>query len=113
MYECLMGIKNGLVQCGMILADETGLGKTLQTIVLVYTLINDGPFKGSLIKKCLIVTPSSLVGNWKKEFKKRIHQIKTKKLKVAAMLEKKKEKQRKIVENVCFCLYINNISPIL
>lgn len=46
---------------GGILADEMGLGKTIQTITL---LLSE---KG---KRTLIVTPTSLIYNWEKEFKK-------------------------------------------
>ena len=46
---------------GGILADEMGLGKTLQTIAF---LLSE---KG---KKSIIVTPTSLIYNWRSEFKK-------------------------------------------
>ncbi|XP_064240484.1 DNA repair and recombination protein RAD54B-like [Aotus nancymaae] len=58
-------------RCGAILADEMGLGKTLQCISLIWTLQCQGPYGGKpVIKKTLIVTPGSLVTNWKKEFQK-------------------------------------------
>ncbi|KAL2715707.1 DNA repair and recombination protein RAD54B-like isoform X1 [Vespula squamosa] len=67
LYECIMGIKieNNF---GAILADEMGLGKTLQCITLVWTLLKKGPFGKPILKRVLIVTPSSLCNNWKKEF---------------------------------------------
>ncbi|CAI9624054.1 unnamed protein product, partial [Staurois parvus] len=70
LYECLMGMRvSG--QYGAILADEMGLGKTLQCIVLIWTLLRQGPFGGKpIIKRALIVTPGSLVKNWRKEFQK-------------------------------------------
>lgn len=70
LYECVMGMRvNG--RCGAILADEMGLGKTLQCISLIWTLQCQGPYGGKpVIKKTLIVTPGSLVMNWKKEFQK-------------------------------------------
>ncbi|XP_036914635.1 DNA repair and recombination protein RAD54B [Sturnira hondurensis] len=70
LYECVMGMRvNG--RCGAILADEMGLGKTLQCISLVWTLQCQGPYGGKpIIKKTLIVTPGSLVKNWRKEFQK-------------------------------------------
>lgn len=46
---------------GGILADEMGLGKTLQTIVFLLAQKN---------KKSLIITPTSLIYNWKIEFEK-------------------------------------------
>lgn len=67
LYECIMGIKieNNF---GAILADEMGLGKTLQCITLIWTLLKKGPFGKPVLKHVLIVTPSSLCNNWKKEF---------------------------------------------
>lgn len=46
---------------GGILSDEMGLGKTLQTITLLLSKSNS---------KTLIVAPTSLIYNWKSEFKK-------------------------------------------
>ncbi|TKC46753.1 hypothetical protein EI555_007105, partial [Monodon monoceros] len=70
LYECVMGMRvNG--KCGAILADEMGLGKTLQCISLIWTLQCQGPYGGKpVIKKTLIVSPGSLVNNWRKEFQK-------------------------------------------
>ncbi|XP_043495651.1 DNA repair and recombination protein RAD54B-like isoform X1 [Polistes fuscatus] len=67
LYECIMGIKveNSY---GAILADEMGLGKTLQCITLIWTLLKKGPFGKPILKRVIIVTPSSLCSNWKKEF---------------------------------------------
>ncbi|KAH7960971.1 hypothetical protein HPB49_025484 [Dermacentor silvarum] len=51
--------------------DEMGLGKTLQCIALIWTLLRQGPYGGQpFLRKIIIVTPSSLVKNWVKEFKK-------------------------------------------
>ena len=44
---------------GGILADEMGLGKTIQTITFLLSEEN---------KKSIIVTPTSLIYNWKNEF---------------------------------------------
>ncbi|EDO17788.1 hypothetical protein Kpol_541p31 [Vanderwaltozyma polyspora DSM 70294] len=52
---------------GCIMADEMGLGKTLQCIALMWTLLKQGPQGKSLIDKCIIVCPSSLVNNWANE----------------------------------------------
>ncbi|MCC0636243.1 MULTISPECIES: DEAD/DEAH box helicase [unclassified Clostridioides] len=46
---------------GGILADEMGLGKTIQTITFLLSVFN---------KKSIIVTPTSLIYNWKNEFEK-------------------------------------------
>lgn len=48
--------------------DEMGLGKTLQCIALVWTLLKQGPYGYPAVKNVIIVTPSSLVKNWQKEF---------------------------------------------
>ncbi|KAM4706176.1 DNA repair and recombination protein RAD54B [Rhinophrynus dorsalis] len=70
LYECVMGMRvSG--QFGAILADEMGLGKTLQCISLIWTLLRQGPYGGKpILKRALIVTPGSLVKNWRKEFQK-------------------------------------------
>lgn len=48
-----------------------GLGKTLQCIALVWTLLRQGAYGCKpVLKRALIVTPGSLVKNWKKEFQK-------------------------------------------
>lgn len=51
-----------------------GLGKTLQTVALIWTLLKQTPYIGphsqSVIGKALIVCPVSLTSNWKKEFNK-------------------------------------------
>ena len=46
---------------GGILADEMGLGKTLQTIAFLLSEVG---------KKSIIITPTSLIYNWKSEFEK-------------------------------------------
>ncbi|XP_023776533.1 DNA repair and recombination protein RAD54B isoform X3 [Cyanistes caeruleus] len=70
LYECVMGMRvSG--RFGAILADEMGLGKTLQCIGLVWTLLRQGPYGCKpVLKRALVVTPGSLVKNWKKEFQK-------------------------------------------
>lgn len=69
LYECIMGHRDKIE--GAILADEMGLGKTLQCITLLYTLFKQGPNNGKpVVSRALIVVPSSLVNNWRKEFRK-------------------------------------------
>ncbi len=51
---------------GGVLADDMGLGKTLQTIAHVTTEISEGRAEDP----CLIVAPTSLIGNWVREFEK-------------------------------------------
>lgn len=67
LYECVMGFKD-TESFGAILADEMGLGKTLQCITLVWTLLKQGPYGQPIISRALVVTPSSLTGNWENEF---------------------------------------------
>ena len=77
MYDCVLGRKN-TGGFGCLLADEMGLGKTLQSIALVWTLLKQSERGGSLIptiRRALIVTPSSLVMNWSKEFIKWLSKI--------------------------------------
>lgn len=51
---------------GCILADSMGLGKTLQALALLYSLMNDHSTKqNSTAFKALVVCPTSLKGNWK------------------------------------------------
>ncbi|KAG8185030.1 hypothetical protein JTE90_017053 [Oedothorax gibbosus] len=70
MYKCILGFQHEYGH-GVILADEMGLGKTLQCIGLIWTLYKQGPYGGKpILKRVIILTPSSLVMNWKKEFNK-------------------------------------------
>ena len=71
MYECVMGMRPFDGQ-GALLADEMGMGKTLQTIALIWTLLKQNPVYEAppVIKKALIVCPVTLINNWKKEFRK-------------------------------------------
>ena len=60
------------------MSHDVGLGKTLQVIALIWTLLRQSPrpsqdvrrdFRFS-ITKAIIAVPATLVGNWKNEFKK-------------------------------------------
>ncbi|KAK7194190.1 DNA repair and recombination protein RAD54 [Novymonas esmeraldas] len=55
---------------GAILADEMGLGKTIQTVATIFTCLKQGKHGQPTARKCLVVTPSSLVKNWCNEFDK-------------------------------------------
>uniref|UniRef100_A0A1I7SXR4 DNA repair and recombination protein RAD54-like n=1 Tax=Caenorhabditis tropicalis TaxID=1561998 RepID=A0A1I7SXR4_9PELO len=56
---------------GAILADDMGLGKSIQTMAATWALLR-GSKAGSaqIANSCLIIVPSSLVNNWKAEFDK-------------------------------------------
>lgn len=71
LYECVMDLR-GFDGHGALLADDMGLGKTLQTITLIWTLLKQSPqgFDKPMASKILIACPVTLVGNWKREFKK-------------------------------------------
>lgn len=57
---------------GCILADTMGLGKTLQIITLIDILTKQNPYSNDrpYIKKCIVVAPVTLLGNWQREFQK-------------------------------------------
>ena len=60
------------VNAGTLLADDMGLGKTLQTISSIAHLLEENPNA-----KIVIITPASLIFNWKEEFKKFTPHLKT------------------------------------
>ncbi|KAG6541996.1 hypothetical protein Mapa_016633 [Marchantia paleacea] len=69
MYDCVMGLKNSKFT-GCLLADAMGLGKTLQVIALIWTLLHQGPKGRPAVRRVLVICPSSLVENWGKEVRK-------------------------------------------
>lgn len=70
MYKCVTGLVDPNAE-GCIMADGMGLGKTLQCISLMWTLLKQSPEAGkSTIQKCVIACPSSLVRNWANELVK-------------------------------------------
>lgn len=79
MFDCTMGFTKGVRGCGCILADDMyvsslpllfllylthlrGLGKSIQAITLLWTLLKQGPQGEPAAKRAIIVAPSSLVG---------------------------------------------------
>ncbi|KAI9370839.1 vacuolar protein 14 C-terminal Fig4p binding-domain-containing protein [Aspergillus egyptiacus] len=70
LYRCTTGMVDKNAH-GCIMADGMGLGKTLQCIALMWTLLRQSPEAGkTTIQKCIIACPSSLVGNWANELGK-------------------------------------------
>ena len=51
-----------------MLCDATG--KTLQAIALLYSLLKGGPYGAPVVRKGVVVCPSTLLGNWLREFSK-------------------------------------------
>lgn len=58
------------LRLGVCLADDMGLGKTLQVISLIALLRKRRRAKRDGDSPCLIVLPTSLLGNWQREFAK-------------------------------------------
>ncbi|VEL16381.1 unnamed protein product [Protopolystoma xenopodis] len=53
----------------LLFSDEMGLGKTIQSISAIWILLNQSLYgKDFIVRRCLILTPGSLVHNWCKEF---------------------------------------------
>ncbi|KAL3475484.1 vacuolar protein 14 C-terminal Fig4p binding-domain-containing protein [Aspergillus californicus] len=70
LYRCTTGMVDKNAN-GCIMADGMGLGKTLQCIALMWTLLKQSYEAGkTTIQKCIIACPSSLVGNWANELDK-------------------------------------------
>uniref|UniRef100_A0A0E0CRV4 DNA repair and recombination protein RAD54 n=1 Tax=Oryza meridionalis TaxID=40149 RepID=A0A0E0CRV4_9ORYZ len=67
MFDCVSGLLNDDGISGCILADDMGLGKTLQSITLLYTLLCQGFDGKPMVKRAVVVTPTSLVSNWESE----------------------------------------------
>ncbi|XP_055834255.1 protein CHROMATIN REMODELING 25 isoform X2 [Solanum dulcamara] len=70
MFDCVSGALSSFNINGCILADDMGLGKTLQSITLLYTLLRQGFDGKAMVRKAIIVTPTSLVSNWEAEISK-------------------------------------------
>jgi len=58
---------NGQLGLGSVLADDMGLGKTLQVITLLEKYREDGALAK---KKALVIVPTSLLGNWRREIER-------------------------------------------
>ncbi|KAH6772670.1 DNA repair/recombination protein [Perilla frutescens var. hirtella] len=87
MFDCVSGILGAENINGCILADDMGLGKTLQSITLLYTLLRQGFDGKSMVKKAIVVTPTSLVSNWEAEIKKWVGE----RVKLVALCESTRE----------------------
>ncbi|QDZ25380.1 SNF2-like helicase [Chloropicon primus] len=89
MFECVCGLKD-FDGNGCILADDMGLGKTLQGLTLLWTLLKQGSEElggKPVVKRAVIVCPTSLVGNWDSECDKWLKG----KVRVLALAESKRD----------------------
>lgn len=57
-------------RAGCLLADDMGLGKSLQSLALIWTMLRQGPHGVPTAARALLVCPASLVGNWGAEVSK-------------------------------------------
>lgn len=94
MFECVSGICSSDIN-GCILADDMGLGKTLQSITLLYTLLRQGFDGKPMVRKAIIVTPTSLVSNWEAEIKKWIGE----RVKLVALCESSRDDVISSIDN--------------
>ncbi|KVH93280.1 Helicase, C-terminal [Cynara cardunculus var. scolymus] len=94
MFECVSGLCSADIN-GCILADDMGLGKTLQSITLLYTLLRQGFGGKPMVRKAIIVTPTSLVSNWEAEIKKWIGE----RVKLVALCESIREDVISSIDN--------------
>lgn len=62
MFNCITGKKDPN-NFGCILADYMGLGKTLQSLTLLYTCLKNSK-NSTMMNKAIVVTPLSLVKVW-------------------------------------------------
>ena len=71
LFDCLTGLNGkNFKGNGCILADDMGLGKSLQALTILLTLLKQGPEGLPVAEKAVIVCPSSLVGNWQAEVRR-------------------------------------------
>ena len=59
-----------VTHAGCLLADDMGLGKSLQSLALIWTMLKQGPHGVPTAKRALLVCPASLVGSWGQEISK-------------------------------------------
>ena len=65
-FGCMIGEKNDL-GCGCILADGMGIGKTMQSVAVMWTLLTQGKYGKRTCDNGLVLCPASLIQNWANE----------------------------------------------
>ena len=83
------------------------LSQTLQSIALLYTMLRSGPMGTSVLRKAVVVCPSSLVGNWRHEFSKWLG---SERLRVLALESSSKTEEQR--QNVA-AFVAGNVNPVL
>lgn len=63
-------IQTAVNHAGCLLADDMGLGKSLQSLALIWTMLKQGPHGKPTATRALLVCPASLVGSWGAEVNK-------------------------------------------
>ncbi|KAG2375408.1 Protein CHROMATIN REMODELING 25 [Vigna angularis] len=106
MFDCVSGLCTTPNIHGCILADDMGLGKTLQSITLLYTLLCQGFDGKPLVRKSIIVTPTSLVSNWEAEIKKWVGE----RVRLVALCESSREDVVLIVSYETFRMHSSKFS---
>jgi hypothetical protein len=68
MFKALSGA-TAPQHAGCLLADAMGVGKTLQVLALIWTLLRQSPAGGGIptLRRAVVVCPASLVAKWKAE----------------------------------------------
>jgi len=106
LWGCVAGVRP-FSGSGAILADAMGLGKTLQSICLVATALRQSDSGQPLASKAVIVCPSSLVSNWRREFRKWLGDQKCRPVAVTKGGKAAEEAVRD------FCVSSSAVSPVL
>lgn len=91
LFGHLSGISRGRREGGgCVLADSMGLGKTLQVIAVLWTLLRQSPYEteGPLLRKACVVAPLSLVHNWAREIKQWLGELRLQPLVLTAQADR-------------------------
>ena len=84
---------------GVILAHSMGLGKTLQVVAFVVTMLKNKDLLELPNRKILIVCPASLIYNWKNEFQRWVGDANMADVGRIFVLDKPKEAEKKALIN--------------